>query len=247
MRTWILIPLLAIGCNSANSISQSDIASRPIKIVATTGMIADAATIVGGERVQVEALMGPGVDPHQYRASAGDLTKIKTSDLVFYNGLHLEGKMSDVLEGFGKGGRCVAVTHELSHETDLRAAPEGYEGAHDPHVWFDVQLWSKVVGTIGKELSRIDPTHANDYRKRAEAYQAKLKDLHSEVLAKSAEVPAERRVLITAHDAFFYFGRAYAFEVRGLQGVSTASELVTKDVNELAKFIGTRKVSAIFG
>lgn len=247
MRYWIVGLLCVIGCGPHNSLSPDEIARRPVKVVATTGMIADAVANIGGERVQVEALMGPGVDPHQYRASAGDLRRLQTADLVLYNGLHLEGRMADVLEQFGKGGRCVAVTKDLDKEKELRPAPEGYDGAHDPHVWFDVRMWSQVAATIGAELKRIDPVHAASYEQRTSAYQAKLRQVHDEVVARAAEIPAERRVLVTAHDAFYYFGRAYGFEVHGLQGVSTASEPGTKDVQELAKLIGSRRVAAIFG
>lgn len=247
MRFLLFVPLLIAGCGTNGAPSSHDIAKRPISVLATTGMIADAVANIGGERVQVEALMGPGVDPHQYRASAGDLRRLKSADLVLYNGLHLEGKMADVLEQFGQDGRCVAITKNLDKAKDLRPAPEGYDGAHDPHVWFDVRLWSQVAGTIGNELSRIDPIHAAGYSQRTTEYQAKLLQLHNEVLARAAEIPTDRRVLVTAHDAFYYFGRAYGFEVHGLQGVSTASELVTKDVRELAKFIGIRRVPAIFG
>jgi manganese/zinc/iron transport system substrate-binding protein len=237
----------ATGCNQTSSVTVSQNKNRPIKVVTTTGMIADAVKNIGGEYVQVEALMGPGVDPHQYRASAGDLKRLQSADLVLYNGLHLEGKMADVLEQFGKDGRCVAVTKNLDKQKDLRPAPEGYDGAHDPHVWFDVQLWSKAVETMGAELKRVDPAHGNDYTQRTVKYVQQLSQLHNEVLEKARSVPAERRVLITAHDAFFYFGRAYGFEVHGLQGVSTVSEPGTKDVQELAKLIGSKRVPAIFG
>jgi len=247
MRWVALVALFTVGCGPNGTAALNDIAKRPVQVVTTTGMIADAVANIGGDRVRVEALMGPGVDPHQYRASAGDLRRLRSADLVLYNGLHLEGKMADVLEQFGKDGRCVAVTKNLDPKKELRPAPDGYDGAHDPHVWFDARLWSQVVGTIGAELSRIDPVHAEGYRQRTMAYQTQLLKLHDEVTARAAEIPAERRVLITAHDAFYYFGRAYGFEVHGLQGVSTASEPGTKDVQELAKLIGSRRVAAIFG
>lgn len=216
-------------------------------IVATTGMIGDAAAIIGRGRLSVHVLMGPGVDPHQYKASAGDLRRMQAAKLVFYNGLHLEGKMTDVFEQMAKRTKTVAVTHRMDPDRDLRHAAEGYEGTHDPHVWFDVSLWMKAVEAIRDALIDFDPAHEADYKGNAAAYLKELAALHEEVKEKAARVPTDRRVLITAHDAFYYFGRAYGFEVRGLQGISTASEPSTRDVQALAQLIGTRKIPAIFG
>jgi manganese/zinc/iron transport system substrate-binding protein len=210
-------------------------------------MIADAVQQIGGNHVQIDCLMGPGVDPHQYKASGGDLKRLQSADIVFFNGLHLEGKMADVLEQLGTQGRFVAISKDLDVNADLRPAPVGFEGAHDPHIWFDVALWSKAIGSIERALAAADPTNAKDFERRLAEYQARLSELHAEIKQKGATIPAERRVLITAHDAFYYFGRAYGFEVRGLQGVSTASEPGTKDVQELARLIGTRRIPAIFG
>jgi manganese/zinc/iron transport system substrate-binding protein len=172
---------------------------------------------------------------------------MQSAKLVLYNGLHLEGKMADVFEQMGQRTRTVAVTHRMDPHRDLRPAAEGYEGTHDPHVWFDVSLWMKAVEAVRDALAEMDPVHAADFRANADVYLKELAALHAEVKAKAAAIPAERRVLITAHDAFFYFGRAYGFEVHGLQGISTASEPSTRDVQELAKLIGTQKVPAIFG
>ena len=227
------------GCSPPNG------ASPPV--IATTGMIADAARVIGHPHLTVHALMGPGVDPHQYKPSAGDLHRMQSAKLVLYNGLHLEGKMGEVFEQMGKRTKTVAITHRMDAQRDLRPAAEGYEGTHDPHVWFDVSLWMKAVEAVRDALVEIDPAHAAEFKTNADAYLKELAALHVEVKAKAEKVPADRRVLITAHDAFFYFGRAYGFEVRGLQGISTASEPSTRDVQDLAKLIGTRKVPAIFG
>jgi manganese/zinc/iron transport system substrate-binding protein len=251
MRGFLLVLVAVVGCNQANDQPQPvrtdrEPQTRAMRVVATTGMIADAAKIIGGEHIKLKTLMGPGVDPHQYKPTPSDIRDLQTAQLVLYNGLHLEGKMTDVLHKPGSK-MSVAVTRDLDQKADLRPAPPGFEGVHDPHVWFDVALWSKCVGTMGAAMAEVDPEHAADYTKRAQQYQAELATLHQEVKDMLKAVPEERRVLITAHDAFYYFGRAYDFEVRGLQGVSTASEPSTRDVQELAKLIGTRKVSAIFG
>jgi manganese/zinc/iron transport system substrate-binding protein len=243
--------LLVVGCGKPAATPQQGHTRteevRPLHVVVTTGMIADAVKAVGGEYVRIDALMGPGVDPHQYKATPSDIRQLQIADVVIYNGLHLEGKMADVLEKLGKSRKSVAITRDLDMKTDIRPAPPGYEGAHDPHVWFDVSLWSKCVGTVAAVLADADRNHADVYAKRADDYRKQLAALHEEVLNKAKTIPQDKRVLITAHDAFYYFGRAYGFEVHGLQGVSTASEPGTGDVQTLAKLIGTRKLPAIFG
>lgn len=247
MRASAIVLLLLTGCNGAFSPPLGDVAERKVRVVATTGMIADAIRHVGGDRVQVEALMGPGVDPHLYKATPGDTAKLQSADVIFYNGLHLEGKMADVLEQLGGRKVCVAVTRRFDPSRDLRPAPKGFEGSHDPHVWFDVSLWTKAVDEVRETLTRADPTHADGYKQRASVYVGQLNRLHEEVKAKATSIPAERRLLVTAHDAFYYFGRAYGFEVHGLQGVSTADEANPRDVQALAELIGKRHVPAIFG
>jgi manganese/zinc/iron transport system substrate-binding protein len=229
-----------VGCNGGS-------AQPAPGVVATTGMIGDAAAVIAGPHLTVHTLMGPGIDPHQYKASAGDLQRMRSAKLILYNGLHLEGKMSDVFEQMGRRTRTVAITHRMDPARDLRSSAEGFEGTHDPHVWFDVQLWIKAVEAIRDALVEADPSHAADFRANADEYLKKLAALHVEVKAKAESVPADRRVLITAHDAFYYFGRAYGFEVHGLQGISTVSEPNPGDVKRLAQLIGPRKVPAIFG
>jgi manganese/zinc/iron transport system substrate-binding protein len=230
------IMLSMSGCDKKGS-------SKP-KVLATTSMIADAAKAIGGEYVEVDCLMPPPTDPHKYTAAAGDLERIRQADLVLYNGLHLEGKITDILEGRAKKARTVGIAEGLPN---LRPADESIEGGHDPHVWFDVKLWMKAVEKVRDALIEMSPDHADEFRKNATAYLAQLESLDKEVREKLATVPAERRVLITAHDAFGYFGRAYGYEVKGLQGVSTAGDTSTRDVQELADLIGTKKIKAIFG
>jgi manganese/zinc/iron transport system substrate-binding protein len=201
--------------------------------------------VVGGEHVKVRGLMGPGVDPHLYKASAGDVALLSGADLIFYNGLHLEGKMSEIFEQMRKRGiDTVAVTDSI--DRSLLETPPQFEGNYDPHVWFDVTMWMKAVETVRDTLVTIDPANADDYRANTEAYLTELTALNEYVKSKANLLPEDKRVLITAHDAFSYFGRRYGFEVRGLQGISTVSEAGTQDVQNLAAFIVERKIPAIF-
>jgi manganese/zinc/iron transport system substrate-binding protein len=240
----IVLLLLVAACGQAAEKPGEDLAGRPIRVVTTIGMIADVAQEIGGERVQVTGLMGPGVDPHLYKASEGDVSRLSEADVIFYNGLHLEAKMGEVLEQMGSRAKTVAVTQGI--DESLLLSPPEFQGAHDPHVWFDVTLWMKAAETIRDTLIEVDPGSADLYRANAEAYLAKLEDLHAYVQEQAARVPEQQRVVITAHDAFNYFGRAYGFEVRGLQGISTAAEAGTGDVQALADFIVQNQIPAIF-
>jgi manganese/zinc/iron transport system substrate-binding protein len=215
-----------------------------IPVVATIGMIGDVVERVGGERVSVTTMMGPGVDPHVYKASEGDVRRILRAELIFYNGLHLEARMGDVLAHMGDRARTVAVAEAIAPELLLR--PEEFEGMYDPHVWFDVRLWMEVVEVVRAALTAHDPAGREEYALRAVAYLAELEALDDYVRAQARRVPPHQRVLITAHDAFNYFGRAYGFEVRGLQGISTVAEAGTADVQSLAEFIVARRIPAIF-
>lgn len=245
----VIASLGAQGCRRADDSGPKRTLSgdRKARILATTGMIADITREIGGERVDVDCLMGPGVDPHRYIPKADDFTRLNKADLVLYNGLHLEGKMTDVFEEMATKVRTVAVTDRLDPKTELRAAEEGFETEYDPHVWFDVRLWMKATERVRDALAELDPTHAEKYKANAARYLKELAALHEEVLAKAQKLPEGRRVLITAHDAFGYFGAAYGFEVKGLQGVSTGSDTSVADVRELANFIGRNKIPAIFG
>jgi manganese/zinc/iron transport system substrate-binding protein len=238
----VLLPALATGCARVDDDPRTGRRSGPLRIVATTGMVADAAREVGGEHVRVDALMGPGVDPHLYKASEGDVGLLADADLVLFNGLHLEAKLGEVLERLDD--RAEAVTDSIPRR--LLLAPPEFAGQHDPHVWFDVRLWALAVERVGTVLAEYDPAHASAYRANARRYTAELKELDRWVRAQALRVPPEQRVVVTAHDAFNYFGRAYGFEVRGLQGISTASEAGSQDVQRLAEFIAERQIPAIF-
>ena len=218
---------------------------RPLRVVATIGQIADAVRHVGGDRVQTHGLMGPGVDPHLYRASESDITRLESADAVFWNGLHLEAGMSGVLERMGDlGVHSIRVTDYI--DRDRLLAPPEFEGAYDPHVWFDLDLWATVAENIRDALIAMDPEGADVYRANAAAYIAQIEELDAYVRARALEVEERVRVLVTAHDAFNYFANRYGLQVRGLQGISTESEASTADVQELARFISERGIPAVF-
>lgn len=240
----ILLSLMLAGCGEASG-SDTDLSERQIQVVTTIGMITDIVENVGGERVTAVGLMGPGVDPHLYSASEGDVARLRNADVIFYNGLHLEAQMANVLERMGQTDVVTVAVTDGIDRSELLAPPE-FEGAYDPHVWFDVTLWMVATEAVRDTLIELDPAHADVYEANAEAYLAELEALHEYVQEQAARVPAEQRVVVTAHDAFNYFGQAYDFEVRGLQGISTASEAGTADVQALARFIAERQIPAVF-
>jgi manganese/zinc/iron transport system substrate-binding protein len=241
-KTWVYLTLMlvAFGCQP----SATDSPVKLNKVVTTTGMIADAVKNIAGDSLTVEALMGPGVDPHLYKATQGDLRKLSDADLVLYNGLLLEGKMGEVLDKLGRLKPVIAVAETIDHSR-LLASPL-YQNAYDPHVWFDVTLWQQVVKKISNALQEADPDNAGYYQSNTDRYLSELESLHHQVRQQLTEIPEAQRVLITAHDAFEYFGRAYGIEVRGLQGLSTVSEFGLKDITELVQFIIDRNIKAVF-
>ncbi|WP_442886100.1 metal ABC transporter solute-binding protein, Zn/Mn family [Desulfotomaculum sp. 1211_IL3151] len=230
-----------VGCG--NQGGQRD--DGKLNIVATTTMLADAVKVIGGDNVNVECLMGPGIDPHLYKASAGDVAKMQRADMIIYNGLHLEGKMGDIFESMTKQNKAALGAAETISEDKLITGDSG-GGNHDPHVWFNVELWIEVVKEIEKTLSNYDQDNKETYKANADNYIKELGSLHAYVEKRVEEVPGEKRVLITAHDAFGYFGDKYGFEVMGLQGLSTATEAGTADVKKLADYITENKIPAIF-
>lgn len=238
----LVVLLAGTGCDPKEQPDALD--TGKYRVVTTIGMVTDIVKNVGGDRVEVIGLMGPGVDPHLYKASAGDVQKLSSASLIFYNGLHLESKMGDILAKMSGDTKTVAVTDTV--DRNLLLTPPEFEGQYDPHLWFDVTLWMKAVGTVRDVLSEFDPDNALAYWSNAQRYFAKLAELHEYVKTQTGRVPSEQRVLVTAHDAFNYFGKAYGFEVRGLQGISTATEAGIADVQELATFIAERRIPAIF-
>ncbi len=244
MRTLLCILAILLVCCSCNKQDSTQKTQGKLYVVATTGMVADIVQNVGGEHISADGLMGPGVDPHLYKATAADTKKLATADLIFYNGLHLEGKMGEILDKMGKKKPVYAVTQDipgkLLHESDE------VKDAHDPHIWFDVSLWKHAVQKVETVLCKVDPTHSKEYQHNSQAYQKKLDELHSWVKDKVSAIEKQSRVLVTAHDAFGYFGHAYDIEVVGLQGISTASDYGVKDVERIIDLLVKRKVRAVF-
>lgn len=240
----LLIALLTLAGCGKDVEGGGDIGDGPIDVVATTGMIADAVANVGGERVDVTGLMGPGVDPHLYRPTASDVNALADADIIFYNGLELEGRMTDIFVRLARTTPTVPVAQNTPEERLL--ASQQYEDAHDPHIWFDVDLWTHAVEVIRDALIELDPGSTDLYTANAESYIAELKDLDAYVFEQVETIPEESRLLITAHDAFGYFGERYGIEVMGLQGISTAAEAGAADVQNLAQTVVDRRIKAIF-
>lgn len=218
--------------------------SRKIVTVTTTGMIADIVENIGGERVTTRSLMGPGVDPHLYKATPGDIKKLGDADMVFYNGLHLEGKMADVLASLANKKPSIPVAEDVPKNQllEFETAPE----FPDPHVWFDVKLWMMAADKARDALIEFDPESEELYTNNAIAYKKDLEELDEYVTKNIATIPSERRVLVTAHDAFGYFGRAYGIEVEGLQGISTATEASLLDIQRIVNLLVKRQIKAVF-
>lgn len=218
--------------------------SAPIRVVATVGMVADTVSAIGAGEVTVETIIGAGGDPHLYKAAPKDVMMLAEADMIFYNGLFLEGKMAEILGRYSKQKPVIAVGESLDRSSLLQ--PPEFEGHPDPHIWMDVSLWAKTVPAVRDALSTYRPQLKEFFTKNADAYLVQLEALHVEVRGHIAAIPRERRVLVTAHDAFNYFGRAYDIDVRGIQGISTESEAGLKDINSLVDFLVERKIPSVF-
>lgn len=247
--TLFALPLALYGCGNSESheLQESDATfsgSYPIKIVCTTGMVADMVAAIGGDRVQADRLMGEGVDPHVYEATFSDNAKLERSDIVFYNGLHLEPNMQKVFVAISKKKPVYAVGDYLKDSaSDKLIALEG--GYFDPHVWFDPELWGACVPGVIESLSKFDPDNAAEYKERGDAYQQKIFELTAYGKEQIGSLP-EPRFLVTAHDAFSYFGRAFNVEVEAIQGVSTEAEASVGRFSELIDIMVKNKVKAVF-
>ena len=240
-------PLL-VTCMVAISLSyfgaRAEAAPEPIRVVATTSMIADAARQVGGSLVKVTALMGPGVDPHAYRQTRTDIVALARADLVLWHGLYLEAQMEAFLRGLSKRRKVVAVGEALNKS--LLLTHDTYSNKFDPHVWMDPALWSKVVDGVRVALASVRPEHSKTFLDNANRHSQDIEQLARYAHSVLASVPKRSRVLITAHDAFSYFGRAYGFEVVGIQGISTESEAGLKRIRDLVGRIVSQKIQSVF-
>jgi len=239
----LLVCLFCAGCKQ--TINKGPVPNgKKMYVVTTTGILADAVKNIVGDAATVEGIMGSGVDPHLYKATQGDLQKLTDADLIVYNGLHLEGKMGEVLEKLDRFKTVVVATRGIPKARLLQS--QDYADSHDPHIWFDVSLWQLVVEHLAKELQQKDPKNAELYARNAAKYLQDLEQLHTNTQQSIASIPVQQRILITAHDAFGYFGKAYSIEVRGLQGISTVSEFGLQDVSSLVNFIVDHKIKAVF-
>jgi manganese/zinc/iron transport system substrate-binding protein len=236
-----IVALALVGCGGPASQGEEG----KLRVVATTTHLTELSEIVGGEHVSVYGIMGPGVDPHDYSPTASDVDRMEGADVIIYHGLDLEGKMNRVFENMRRRNVKTYAVAEVISDADLLEG-EDEEEAFDPHVWFDVTLWIEVVHSVRDAFIEVNPENRDDFTQNAENYVLLLENLHEDIQEMIQMVPEEQRVLVTAHDAFHYFGQAYGFEVKGLQGISTATEVGVSDIQELAQFIVEREIKAIF-
>ena len=218
--------------------------SGKLKVVVTTSMLTDLVKNIGGDLIDLQGLMGAGVDPHLYKASEGDVSKLFNADVIFYNGLHLEGKLVAVFEKMETQKTTVALGEFLAKEGLIGS--DYFASNYDPHVWFNIQYFKEFSDKVTSVLSEKDPKNAASFTANNLAFQQKLDLLHTAVVNTIATLAPEKRILVTAHDAFNYFGKAYGFKVVGLQGLSTATEAGVQDVQKLSEYIIANKVKAIF-
>ena len=242
IRIYFLLLTITVVTLACKSEKQE---SGKLKVATTTTMITDLIHHIAKDSIELEGLMGSGVDPHLYKASEGDVNKLGGADLIFYNGLHLEGKLVEVFEKMEDYGiHTVALSDALDPSTFISS--EAFQGNYDPHIWFDIDNWIAIGEYAMETLSEADPKNAAYYKGNWTTYRTQLTELKSQIRAKIDELEPSQRILVTAHDAFNYFGKAYGFEVVGLQGLSTATEAGVKDVQNISNFIIEKKVKAIF-
>lgn len=223
---------------------KTSLAQTRLDVVATTGMIADAAKQIGGGLVEVQALMGPGVDPHAYRQTRSDIVAMGKADLVLWNGLYLEAQMEDFLRDLGKTRPVVAVAEQVPE--NLLIGSEDYDGRFDPHLWMNPNLWARVVVNIRDAMIEVQPERSDVFTQNADAYLYTIGELARYTTGILSSVPTESRVVLSSHDAFNYFGTAYGYEVVGIQGISTDSEAGLQRISELVDMLVERQISAVF-
>ncbi len=244
LRKMVLPILAAVALLAGCEIPEGRSPGEPLRVVTTTGMITDVVERVGGDRIQLHGLMGPGIDPHLYRASAGDVRRLDSADIIFYNGLNLEASLGRVLEEMRVRTETVPVAEALPRE--LLLEDRDVAGAFDPHVWHDVALWLRVVEIVAQALEGADPEGREYFRANATHLMEEMKELDLWIRTEVARIPEERRILVTAHDAFGYFGRAYGFRVEGLQGITTLTEAGAGDVQRVARLVEDHGLPSIF-
>jgi manganese/zinc/iron transport system substrate-binding protein len=244
MKSLCLAALVLLSACSGKK-SARDENTKPL-VVTTTTMVTDLVQQIAGDRVEVKGLLGPGIDPHSYVPKLGDSRLLEDADLIIYSGLHLEGRFQSSLEAMAKRGRAVVAVTDSIAEIDLLSPQEDFEGTKDPHVWGDPLLWKQTIDPVVAALSKLDPAGAEEFRARGDAYRGELEKLMVWASARLQEVPEERRVLVSSHDAFFYFGRAFGYDVKGLQGVSTAAEAGISDRAGLVDFLRKQGVPTVF-
>lgn len=240
---WIILSTLlwvVSGCGT----KQEHNDELPL-VVTTTGMIADAAAIVCGSDARVESLMGPGVDPHLYKATQGDLQLLRSADIIIYNGLHLEGKMQEIFDELAKTKTVIRISDAISPEKLLKTNNSGQQ-SYDPHIWFDVALWAEGISGMVQALAKSLPDASAGIIERGNTYMDDLHKLDAAVIEQTSRLSSANKIIITSHDAFGYFGAAYGFRVLGLQGISTAAEFGLKDVTDMVDLIIADQVPAVF-
>jgi manganese/zinc/iron transport system substrate-binding protein len=240
MKKTTLILILAFAFFNCKNDKKTN---GKLNVVTTTSMITDLVKNVGGHHINIQGLMGSGVDPHLYKASEGDVSKLSNADIIFYNGLHLEGKLVEVFEKM-KTIKTVAISDALDKNTLIGS--EYFASNHDPHIWFNVDYWIQATQFVVNKLSEAIPEQKETFDANGAEYIKQLKVLKSEIQYTIETLPKEKRILVTAHDAFNYFGKSFGFEVVGLQGLSTATEAGVQDVQKLSNFIIKKNVTAIF-
>ncbi|MFZ6051122.1 metal ABC transporter solute-binding protein, Zn/Mn family [Halocola ammonii] len=239
-KLWFLPLFLALACSSPNVNEENSRKS----IVCTTGIIADVVDNLIGDSADVIALMGPGVDPHLYKASQGDVSKLSNADVIIYNGLHLEGKMTDILGKMAQSRSVIKISDGVPEDKLLSSSD--YPGTYDPHIWFDISIWNEASDFVAEKLAQEFPEWKEMIEANSAQWHEDLNKLDEWCTREISSIPDSQRVLVTAHDAFKYFGHRYQIEVRGLQGISTAAEYGLRDISEMVTFITNQKINAIF-
>jgi len=244
MKNYIII-LIALVAFSCKKEVQKDLKYRKLRVVTTTSQITDLVKELAGDEVVLEGLMGAGIDPHLYKASEGDVTKFYNADVIFYSGLHLEGKLEDVFEKMRHHGKTTIAVSDAISKSELISSAD-FASSYDPHFWFSISQWKKATEYVAEELSKLDAKNAKEYAANANKYIEKLTALEKNNAAQLEVLPKEKRILVTAHDAFAYFGKSYGFQVVSLQGLSTATEAGVQDVQRISNFIIKNNIKAVF-